>query len=183
MRVLGVDPGSRVCGYGVLEIESKDGKIIHIESGSITPSASSPLSKRLKVIYDGLVEVINKCSPDIVSVEDVFFAKNPKSTLKLGEARGVAILAAVQSGLEVHEYAPTEVKLALTGHGRANKEQVRRMINSMLGIPEIERVDTSDAIAVALCHIHFSRIRDTLGKDFARPRRRRRRFRLDDIPS
>jgi len=181
MRVLGVDPGSRVCGYGVLE--SQDGKLIHIESGSIAPPASSPLPQRLKAIYDGLVEVIDKCSPDVMSVEDVFFAKNPKSTLKLGEARGVAILAAVQSGLEVHEYAPTEVKLALTGHGRANKAEVQRMITSMLGIPETKRKDTSDAIAIALCHIHFSRIKDILGKDFVRPRRRRRRFRLDDIPS
>jgi crossover junction endodeoxyribonuclease RuvC len=181
MRVLGVDPGSRVCGYGVLE--SRKGELIHIESGGIVPISSYPLPLRLKTIYESLREVIERSSPDVMSIEDVFFAKNPKSALKLGEARGVALLAAAVSGIPVYEYAPTEVKLALTGQGGANKEEVQEIVSRILGIPEWKRADVSDAVAIALCHITLSETKDRLGGEVIKPRKRRRRWTEDDIPS
>jgi crossover junction endodeoxyribonuclease RuvC len=182
MRVLGVDPGSRYCGYGVLESRNHD-ELIHVESGCIIPNSSFELPLRLKIIYEGLREVINRCSPDAVAIEDVFFAKNPKSALKLGEARGVALLAASISGIPVHEYAPTEVKLALTGRGRANKIEVQGMISQILGIPEWKRTDVSDAIAIALCRINIYNTKERLGVEVIRPRRRRRRWTEDDFSS
>jgi crossover junction endodeoxyribonuclease RuvC len=113
----------------------------------------------------------------------MFFSKNARSAITLGEARGIALLAASNSGLEVCEYSPTKIKLALTGRGRANKSDVRRMITMLLGVPEFESEDASDAVAIALCHIHLSRIEQKLGKEFLQPRRKRRRFTLDDITS
>jgi crossover junction endodeoxyribonuclease RuvC len=182
MRVLGVDPGSRVCGFGVLEI--LNGKLIHIESGGITPSPSfSPLPTRLKSIYEGLIEVITRSSPDVMSIENVFFAKNAKSALKLGQARGVALLAAAVSGIPVHEYAPTEVKLALTGKGRASKLRVQEIVSRILGISEWKKADVSDAVAIALCHIHLSQTIERLGREAIKSRRRRYRWTEDDFSS
>ena len=181
MRVLGVDPGSRVCGYGVLE--SRNGELIHIESGCITPPSRFTLPLRLKTIFEGLREVIERSLPDVMSIEHVFFAKNFKSALKLGEARGVALLAATISGIPVHEYAPTEVKLALTGQGRAKKLEVQKMISLILGIPEWSKEDASDAVSIAICHINSSQVNERLGRELIRPRRRRRRWTKYDISS
>ncbi|MBI2485722.1 MAG: crossover junction endodeoxyribonuclease RuvC [Deltaproteobacteria bacterium] len=181
MKVLGVDPGSRVCGYGVLE--SRNGELIHIESGCIVPSSTFSLPERLKAIYEGLREAINRSSPDAMSIENIFFAKNAKSALKLGEARGVALLAAAVSGVPVHEYASTEVKLALTGRGRANKLEVQEIISRILGIREWKRSDVSDAVAIAICHINFFETKARLGVEIIRPRRRRRRWTEDDFSS
>ncbi len=181
MRVIGIDPGSRVCGYGVLE--SRDGDIEHLASGSIAPGNGLPLYQRLKIIYESLIKVIGEHSPEAMSVEDIFFAKNAKSAIKLGEARGVALLAASNSGIPVFEYSPTRIKLALTGSGRASKREVQRMLTIMLGVPGFETEDASDAVAIALCHIHLSRIEAKLGKEFTEPRKRRRRFTLNDLPS
>jgi crossover junction endodeoxyribonuclease RuvC len=181
MRVIGVDPGSRICGYGVLD--SQDGELAYIESGFISPPSYLSLPLRLKIIFEGLREVIKRSSPDVMSIEDVFFAKNSRSALKLGEARGVALLAATISGIPVHEYAPTEVKLALTGRGRANKVEVQKMISLILGVDEWGNEDASDAVAIALCHINSSRINERLGKEVMKPRRRRRRWTKDDISS
>ncbi|MGD9652966.1 MAG: crossover junction endodeoxyribonuclease RuvC [Candidatus Dadabacteria bacterium] len=181
MRVIGIDPGSRVCGYGVLE--SENGGVTHIASGCIKASPGLPVSKRLSIIYDGLLGIIKGHSPLIMSVESMFFSKNARSAITLGEARGVALLAASMSGIDVCEYSPTKVKLALTGRGRASKSDVRRMITMLLEVPEFESEDASDAVAIALCHLHISRIEQKLGKEFLQPRRKRRRFTLDDIPS
>ncbi len=180
MKVIGIDPGSRVCGYGVLE--SRGGEIRHLASGSIAPGNGLPLYKRLKIIYESLVKVIDAYSPEAMSVEDIFFAKNAKSAIKLGEARGVALLAASNSGIPVFEYPPTKVKLALTGSGRASKSEVKRMLSMILGVSEFETEDASDAVSIALCHINFSRIESRLGKEFTEPRKRRR-FTLNDLPS
>jgi crossover junction endodeoxyribonuclease RuvC len=180
MKVLGIDPGSRCCGYGVLEV--RGGDIGHLASGSISPGAGLPLDQRLKAIYQSLLCVIGEYSPDVMSVEDIFFAKNAKSAIKLGEARGVVLLAASNSGIPVCEYTPTKVKLALTGRGRANKSEVQKMLSMILGISEFATEDASDALAVALCHINISRIETRLGKEFVRPRRKRRRFTLNDLP-
>ncbi|MGQ0793851.1 MAG: crossover junction endodeoxyribonuclease RuvC [Deltaproteobacteria bacterium] len=181
MRVIGIDPGSRVCGYGVLEIEG--GELRHIESGCIAPPQTAPFASRLKTIYEGLREVMARCRPDAASIEGVFFAKNAKSALKLGEARGVAILAASVSEIPVYEYAPTEVKLALTGRGRASKLQVQDIISRILGIPEWKRADVSDAVAIAICHINLSETKAKIGLDTPKPRGRRRRWTEHDIPS
>ena len=181
MRVIGIDPGSRVCGYGVLE--AQNGKVTHLISGCIVPKSTLPLNQRLKVMYDGLLKVINQHSPDVMSIEDIFFAKNAKSAIKLGQARGVALLAGCNSGISIHEYAPTKVKLALTGRGRANKAEVQNMLSRLLGVSEWETQDASDAVAIALCHINISQIEKKLGKEFVQPRRKRRRFTIDDLPS
>lgn len=178
MRVIGVDPGSRICGYGVLE--NMNGGVVHVESGVINPPSNFPLPLRLKAIYEGLREVIERCFPDIMSVEDMFFAKNVKAAIKLGEARGTALLAAAVSGIPVYEYAPTAVKLALTGQGRANKIEVQKIVSMIFGISYWEKADASDAVAVALCHINISETRERLGGEVVRPRRRRR-FSLNDF--
>jgi len=181
MRVLGVDPGSRVCGYGV--IESHKTELIHIESGCIVPSSVLLFPQRLKTIYEGLREAIIRSSPDVMSIEQVFFAKNAKSALKLGEARGVALLAATVSGIPVHEYTPTEIKLALTGRGRASKIEVMDIVSRILGIPVWKRSDITDAVAIALCHINLFEARSRLGVEIVRTRRRRRRWTEDDFTS
>jgi len=181
MRVIGIDPGSRVCGYGVLE--AQNGEVAHLASGSIIPKSTLPLNQRLKIIYDGLLEIIDMHSPDVMSIEDIFFAKNAKSAIKLGQARGVALLAGTNSGISIHEYAPTKVKLALTGRGRANKEEVQGMLSRLLGVENWENQDASDAVAIAFCHINISQIENKLGKEFVQTRRKRRRFTIDDLPS
>jgi crossover junction endodeoxyribonuclease RuvC len=181
MRVIGVDPGSRICGYGILE--SRNGELIYIESGCISPPSYFSLPVRLKTIFEGLREVIERSSPDVMSIEDVFFSKNSRSALKLGEARGVALLAATISGITVYEYAPAEVKLALTGQGRANKQEVQKMISLILGVTEWNKEDASDAVAIALCHINSSQINERLGSGVIKSRRRRRRWTKDDISS
>lgn len=181
MRVIGIDPGSKVCGYGVLEVQN--GEVTHIKSGCIIPKPSLPINDRLKVIYDGLLKVIDQNSPDVMSIEDIFFAKNAKSAIKLGQARGVAILAGSNAGISIYEYAPTKVKLALTGRGRANKAEVQSMLTTLLGVDEWETQDASDAVAIAFCHINISQMEQRLGKEFIQPRRKRRRFTIDDLPS
>ena len=181
MRVIGIDPGSRVCGYGVLE--AQNGEVTYLISGCISPNPALPFNQRLKVIYDGLLKVIDQHTPDVMSIEDIFFAKNAKSAIKLGQAKGVALLAGSNSGISIYEYAPTKVKLALTGRGRANKAEVQNMLSKLLGVTTWESQDASDAVAIALCHIHISQIETRLGKEFVQPRRKRRRFTLDDLPS
>jgi crossover junction endodeoxyribonuclease RuvC len=118
-----------------------------------------------------------------MSIEDIFFAKNAKSAIKLGQARGVALLAGSISGITIHEYAATKVKLALTGRGRANKAEVQSMLSKLLGVDEWQTQDASDAVAIAFCHINISQIEKKLGKEFVQTRRKRRRFTIDDLPS
>ncbi len=182
MRVIGVDPGSRSCGYGILESDKNGLK--HIVSGAITPPTAHTLSKRLHFIYSSLNEVIEKFSPDFMSIEEMFFAKNANSAIKLGQARGVALLAAENSGIEIFEYSPTKVKLAVTGSGRAKKFEIMKMVSYILKIEEFEKSDISDALAIALCHINISKLPDINGQDLQpRSRRRRKRFTLNDIAS
>ncbi len=181
MRVIGVDPGTRVCGFGI--VESVNGSLIHVTSGAIVPKSDYSITIKLKTIHERLVRVIREFSPDSMSIEGLFFAKNAKSAIKLGEARGAAYLAAAFSGLSVHEYAPTEVKLAITGRGRARKIEVQKMISTIFGITRWEGTDVSDAIAIALCHINLSEKEERLGIQTLRSRRRRRRFSINDLPS
>lgn len=151
MRVLGIDPGTRHCGFGIVEARSGS-RIAHVAHGVISPRATDPLEKRLTVIFDGLTEAIRQHQPQACAMEEIFFAANVKSALVLGHARGVAMLAAARAGLEVTGYAPTLIKQAVVGTGRAEKEQVSRMVSVILGIPAVEKADASDALAIAITH-------------------------------
>ncbi len=161
MRVLGVDPGTLTSGYGI--VVEEDHKLFHVASGGISPSAKQPFPNRLKKIYEELVRVIGQYRPHAVVVEDLFVSKNIKSALKLGHARGVAILAAMNAGLPVFEYSPLEVKQAVVGNGKAEKKQVQLMVKVLLDLPKVPHpADAADALAAAICHIHSSRLREIL---------------------
>jgi crossover junction endodeoxyribonuclease RuvC len=161
MRVLGIDPGTLTSGYGI--VAEEDHKLFHVVSGGISPSAKHPFPKRLKKIYEELEKIIEKYRPHVVVVEDLFVSKNIKSALKLGHARGVAILAAMNAGLPVFEYAPLEVKQAVVGHGKAEKKQVQLMVKALLDLQKVPHpADAADALAAAICHIHSSRLREIL---------------------
>lgn len=152
MIVLGIDPGSRITGYGI--VQKAGNRLIHIDNGAIFTDTAADFPGRLKKIFDGLLEVIAQYSPDQVAIENIFFATNPQSALKLGQARGAAIVAAVHCGLPVAEYSALQVKQAVVGKGKAAKEQVQKMLLVLLGLPEIAQADASDALAVAICHIN-----------------------------
>ena len=153
MRVMGIDPGSVCTGYGIIEEFNNTLKVIHW--GGIKSKNRQPFPKRLKFIYDELITVIRKFNPDEIAIEDMFFATNVKSALKLGQTRGVAILSAVNENKLVTEYSPLEVKQSVVGYGRAEKTQVQDMVTSLLRLKEKpEPLDASDALAVAICHIH-----------------------------
>ena len=159
MRVLGIDPGTITSGYGI--VAEEDHKLFHVASGGISPSAKHPFPTRLKKIYEELEKIIDKYKPSIVVVEDLFVSNNIRSALKLGHARGVAILAAVNAGLPVFEYAPLEVKQAVVGNGKAEKKQVQMMVKALLDLPKVPYpADAADALAAAICHIHSSRLKE-----------------------
>ncbi len=157
VRILGIDPGSRLCGYGVVDCHPRLKKIVHITHGTLRLSntggkALIPLEQRLLSIHKGLAGIIQEYKPQIMSVERVFFAKNAVSALKLGQARGAVILSGAIHGLDVVEYSPSEVKAALVGHGQADKFQVARMVELILGKQTFATSDASDGLALALCH-------------------------------
>ncbi|HTZ38660.1 MAG TPA: crossover junction endodeoxyribonuclease RuvC [Syntrophales bacterium] len=150
MRTLGIDPGSRVTGYGVVEQEGD--RIVRVDHGEIRMKNGEPFTRCLSRIFEELTDVIDRTKPDAVALEDIFFGKNVKSLIKQGHVRGVALLAASQSGLPVHEYTPLEVKKAVVGYGRAEKRQVQMMIRTILCLSKTLSEDASDALAVAICH-------------------------------
>jgi len=153
VRILGVDPGSVQTGFGIIDEEQTS--LHYLACGVIRTSSKAPIPSRLKRIYSELKIVMNRYRPDVVSIEDIFVARNVRSALKLGHARGVAILAAVNSDLEVVEYTPAEVKKTLAGSGRAEKSQVQHMVKALLSLVELpEPYDASDALALAICHSH-----------------------------
>jgi crossover junction endodeoxyribonuclease RuvC len=154
MRVLGIDCGTECTGYGVVELASC-GKLRCLTSGAIKLSPRDRLPARLNRIYRQLQELILEHQPSHVAIEDVFYALNVKSALKLGQVRGVAMLAAAAAGLEVAEYAPLSIKSAVVGYGKAEKQQVQLMVTRLLELPEVpEPADASDALAIAICHLH-----------------------------
>lgn len=154
MKILGIDPGSRITGYGVI---SKEGnRLIHVDNGAIFTDKAKDFPSRLERIYRGLAEVIETYRPDAVAVENIFFSNNVQSVLKLGQARGAAIVAGVIAGLPVFEYTALQVKQAVVGNGKAAKQQVQQMIKVLLNLPEIAQEDASDALAVAVCHANSS---------------------------
>lgn len=181
MRVIGVDPGLRFCGYGV--IEACGSGVEHIESGVIKPDPNMAHSDRLSCIFRGISDVIARSSPDCMSIEEVFYSKNPRSSLRLGEARGAAILAASVLSVPVFEYSPTQVKLVLSGKGRARKEDLEGVLANLLGVRFWARHDASDAVAIALCHFYISTAKGLFGEGATFSGRKRLRFTRNDFPS
>jgi crossover junction endodeoxyribonuclease RuvC len=158
MKVLGIDPGSRKTGYGI--IHKQGNRLLHIDNGAIFTDTSGDFPHRLHKIFIGISEVIEHYQPDSMAVEQIFFSNNVQSALKLGQARGAAIVAGVNAGLPVSEYTALQVKQAVVGHGKAAKEQVQHMVKILLNLPEIAQEDASDALAVAICHANSILIRN-----------------------
>ena len=156
MRILGIDPGSRVLGYGVIDSDGKR-RLRYVECGVVEARKIYPLEQRLAEIGAGLEEVISELRPDAVAAEDVFSAANARSALALGQARGAALFVCGRASLRVWAYAPALVKQAVTGRGRAPKEQVARMVQVILGLKRLPRADAADALAVAVAHAHARR--------------------------
>ncbi len=156
LRVLGIDPGSRVTGFGVVDLNGQ--RIGYVASGCIR-TGSAALPERLRCVFEELTEIIMLHRPDEVAVESVFMHRNAGSALKLGQARGAAICAAAVREIPVSEYAPARIKRSIVGRGRATKEQVTHMVTVLLQLPSAPQADAADALAAALCHCH---IRQTL---------------------
>ena len=153
MKVFGIDPGSLRTGYGCIESDGRRHQLV--SCGAIQPPAKSPLPDRLGLIFDELGRLLAEASPDCIVVENLFHAKNVRSALTLGHARGVAVLAAVRAGVAVLEYTPAEIKASVAGYGRADKVQIQHMVKQLLGLAAVPRpADAADALAVALCHVH-----------------------------
>lgn len=153
MRILGIDPGSRITGYGVIDIQGV--RITYVASGCIRISGEQ-LADRLQQVYAGVSEVVERYRPDQMAIEQVFMARNADSALKLGQARGVAIVAGANQALPVSEYAARRVKQSVVGNGGADKSQVQHMVAHLLKLPGLPQADAADALAIALCHAHTS---------------------------
>lgn len=154
MRILGIDPGSITMGYGI--IQQYQNKQIYIASGCVRVNQKDCWSKRLKQIYDDVIILIKKYLPDQVAIEQVFVHKNANSALKLGQARGVAIVACACHNLPIAEYAPRQIKQAVVGYGNAQKIQVQQMVQSLLKLTASPQIDAADALAIAICHGHIA---------------------------
>ena len=153
MIILGIDPGYAIVGVGVINFDGNKFKVI--DYFAITTNAGTPFEKRLKIIYDELNEVIKKYKPHHMAIEELFFNDNAKTAIHVGQARGVIVLSAVNNGIEVFEYTPLQVKQAVVGYGRADKQQVQQMTKALLNLNSIPKPDdVADALAIALCHAH-----------------------------
>lgn len=155
MKILGIDPGTRVVGYGLLD--KKNNTSHAIDYGIIKASSSSSIPTRLKVIYKGIKSLYKHLKPDVIVVENIFYSKDVRATIKIGEARGVILLSAAMNNLPIYEYTPAEIKKSVTGNGRADKRQVQKMVQNLLGLKSVPKpYDASDALAIALCHTYRS---------------------------
>ena len=152
MRLLGLDPGIRYTGWGVIDVEGN--RLTHVDDGVVRLDVTAPLAQRLVQLYGGLCEVIAEFAPEGAAVEETFVNRNPASTLKLGLARGVVLLAPAKGGLDVAEYSANLIKKAIVGNGHATKEQVTMMVRTLLPGAKLETADAADALAVAVCHAH-----------------------------
>ncbi|HOH89675.1 MAG TPA: crossover junction endodeoxyribonuclease RuvC [Bacillota bacterium] len=156
MLILGVDPGIAILGYGLVKYEAN--RFTVIDYGAITTDAGINMSARLTIIYDRLIDIIERYNPDAFAIEELFFNKNIKTALTVGHARGVAVLAGSKSGVQVYEYTPLQVKQAVVGYGRADKNQMQQMVKVILNLGEIPKPDdVADALAVAICHGNSSK--------------------------
>ena len=154
MIILGIDPGTAITGYGVVEYLGNHYKLV--EYGTISSAKTEKPAARLNKIYNGIKQLIDIYKPDYVAVEELFFNKNVKTALQVGQARGVVLLAAQRKEVAIYEYTPLQVKQAVVGYGRAEKKQVQFMIKALLNLPEIPRPDdAADALAIAICHGNF----------------------------
>ena len=150
--VLGIDPGTAVTGYGIVRKEGRN-PLSLVECGVIRTKPRDPLAQRLADIHDAIVELIRRHSPNVLSIEDIFYARNVRTTVVLGHARGVILLAGAQAGLEIHEYPPSEIKKAVAGTGAATKLQVQFMVASLLRLKSAPQpTDAADGVAAALCY-------------------------------
>ena len=157
MLVLGIDPGTAITGYGLVKGEDDD--LTLLVYGTITTSSDWPQPERLQRIYRELTALIEDRQPTVVAVEELFFSKNVRTALSVGQARGVVLLAAANAGLPIHEYTPLQVKQAIVGYGRATKDQVQQMVKMLLALDSVPQPDdAADAIAVAICHIHSAKL-------------------------
>ena len=155
MRILGIDPGYAIMGYGIHDY--KGNKITPVEFGSITTEAHRPNEERLLTLYDELTRIIREFRPDEAAIEELFYNTNATTAIMVGEARGMALLACAQGHVNISEYTPLQIKSSLTGYGRADKKQVQTMVKMILGLPEVPKPDdTADALAAAICHAHHA---------------------------
>ena len=154
MRLIGLDPGLQRTGWGV--IEAVGSRLSHVANGTVTSNAADELSARLRQIFDGVQDVIARFAPDAAAVEETFVNKNPTSTLKLGQVRGVVLLAPALAGLSVAEYTPNHIKKSVVGAGHADKAQIHHMVKVLLPAVTITGPDAADALAVAICHAHHA---------------------------
>jgi crossover junction endodeoxyribonuclease RuvC len=155
--ILGIDPGTRITGYGLIRLLPTG--IEPIDYGCIRPPPTHPLPERYRIIFEAIEQLIGKFQPTVLAIETQFVLKNAQSAIKLGMARGMAVLAAARAKMEVHEYAPKRAKQAVVGNGSASKTQVQRMIGSLLRLPkDPEPEDAADALALAICYAHTKRI-------------------------
>lgn len=161
MRVLGIDPGTIRMGVGIVESNGNHRHLVSFESISISRDRS--LSEKLKEIYDHVLSFIDRFQPDVMALENVFFGKDVRSLVKIGEARASAMLAAAEKGIPVMEYPPARVKEAVTGNGRASKIQIQQMVKYLLQLKTPPPVDAADALAVALCHLQTNHVRIPVG--------------------
>jgi crossover junction endodeoxyribonuclease RuvC len=171
VKVFGIDPGTDRTGYGCVETDGSRHRLV--TCGAIKTPSSATFPQKLLVIHSRLTTLLRECRPDSVAIENLFYATNARSALKLGHARGVAMLAAVEAGVTVAEYTPAEIKRAVVGYGRAEKTQVQQMIKLLLGLAEVPSPhDAADALAVAICHVH-AQPPSTIAGIVAVPRTRR----------
>lgn len=158
--ILGIDPGSRKTGFGV--VLAQGGRASYLASGVIRLPVEEPLAPRLGVIFESLNRIIDDFSPEQLAIEQVFMARSADAALKLGQARGAAMVTCVQRGLAVYEYAPRQIKQAVVGGGGADKKQVQHMVKTLLGLPAAPQEDAADALAAALCHVHSQHVLDRI---------------------
>lgn len=153
MKILGIDPGYAILGYGIIEMKGNHFSVCSY--GAITTDTSMAMPDRLKYLYTQIMDIIHEHEPEVAAIEELFFNTNSKTALLVGQARGIVILACVNSGLEICEYTPLQIKQGLVGYGRAEKKQIQAMVKTILNLKEVPKPDdTADALAAAICHGH-----------------------------
>jgi len=156
MRIIGIDPGTGILGFGVVDVNA--GKFKLVTAGVITTPAHTPIDERLEEIFDGLTEIIAETEPEMMSIEKLFFSQNVTTAISVAQARGVAMLTGRRARLPIHEYTPQQIKQTLTGYGKADKKQVQEMVRMQLGLKDVPKPDDcADALATAITHFMMSR--------------------------
>ncbi|MFC1914325.1 crossover junction endodeoxyribonuclease RuvC [Chloroflexota bacterium] len=168
MKVLGIDPGTVITGYGL--VESRDDEIAMLDCGALTTREKSPIEKRLSYLYHELMEIIQQHQPDAVAVEQPFVAKNVRSAMAIGRAQAIALLAAASSNIPAYEYTPTQIKQRVSNYGASSKEQIQEMVKLQLGLADIPQPsDAADALAAAICHLREIHLSQLLARQEGQP--------------